>query len=81
MTITNTVPALGSPPATTITKSYTLLKEIADEVDDARVYGGIHWRFDQDAGSVLGRAIARVGGQEQPPAGHPEEDCNVFTGK
>ena len=27
-------------------------------MDDARVYGGIHWRFDQDAGSVLGRAIA-----------------------
>jgi hypothetical protein len=27
-------------------------------VDDARVYGGIHWRFDQDAGNVLGRAVA-----------------------
>ena len=58
ITITNNVPALGALPATTITKSYTQLKEIADDVDDARVYGGIHWRFDQDAGSVLGRAIA-----------------------
>jgi hypothetical protein len=58
MTIANNVPALGSLPATTITKSYTQLKEIADDVDDARVYGGIHWRFDQDAGSDLGRAIA-----------------------
>jgi hypothetical protein len=26
-------------------------------VDDARVYGGIHWRFDQVAGNDLGRAI------------------------
>lgn len=58
ITITNNVPALGSLPATVITKSYTQLKEIAVDVDDARVYGGIHWRFDQDAGNVLGRAIA-----------------------
>jgi len=58
ITITNNVPALGSLPATVITKSYTQLKEIGDDVDDARVYGGIHWRFDQDAGSVLGRVIA-----------------------
>jgi hypothetical protein len=57
MTITNTVPALGSLPSTVITKSYTQLKEIGDDVDDARVYGGIHWRFDQDAGNVLGRAV------------------------
>ena len=58
ITITNNVPALGSLPATVITESYTQLKEIGDDVDDARVYGGIHFRYDQDAGDVLGRAIA-----------------------
>ena len=58
ITITNNVPALGSLPATVITKSYTQLKEIGDDVDDARVYGGIHWRYDQVAGDILGRAIA-----------------------
>jgi hypothetical protein len=58
ITITNNVPALGALPATVITRHYTQLKEIADDVDDARVYGGIHWRFDQVAGNVLGRAIA-----------------------
>jgi hypothetical protein len=58
ITITNNVPALGSLPATTITRHYTQLKEIGNDVDDARVYGGIHWRFDQDAGNVLGRAVA-----------------------
>jgi hypothetical protein len=59
ITITNTVPALGALPSIVITKHYTKLKEIGDDVDDARVYGGIHWRFDQDGGNVLGRAIAR----------------------
>ena len=58
ITITNTVPALGSLPATVITKHYTQLNAIAADVDDARVYGGIHWRSDQDAGNVLGRAVA-----------------------
>jgi hypothetical protein len=58
ITFTNNVPALGSLPAAVITKHYTQLKEIADDVDDARVYGGIHYRFDQEGGNVLGRAVA-----------------------
>lgn len=58
ITITGGVPALGSLPATIITRQYGQLKGIADEVDDARVYGGIHWRFDQVAGNALGRAVA-----------------------
>jgi hypothetical protein len=57
ITISNNVPALGSLPATMITKHYTKFKDIADDVDDARVYGGIHWRFDQVAGNDLGRAV------------------------
>jgi hypothetical protein len=58
ITITGNVPALGTLPATAITVSYTQLKQIADDVDDARVHGGIHWRYDQEAGGVLGRTIA-----------------------
>ena len=58
ITFTNSVPALGSLPAATITRHYTQLKQIADDVDDARVYGGIHYRFDQNDGNVLGRAVA-----------------------
>lgn len=58
ITITNNVPALGSLPAMVITKFYTQLKEIGADVDDARVYGGIHWRYDQKGGNVLGRAVA-----------------------
>jgi hypothetical protein len=44
ITISNSVPALGSLPATVITKYYTKFKDIADDVDDARVYGGIPGR-------------------------------------
>ena len=58
ITITNNVPPLGALPAKAITESYTQLKQIADDVDDARVYGGIHFRFDQEGGNVLGRAVA-----------------------
>jgi hypothetical protein len=32
------------------------LKQITDDISDARVYGGIHFRTDQDAGAVAGRA-------------------------
>jgi hypothetical protein len=38
---------------------YTSFREITSDIDDARVYGGIHFRFDQEAGGRLGR---RVGG-------------------
>jgi hypothetical protein len=58
ITFTNNVPALRELPATTITRQYTQLGEISADVDDARVYGGIHYRFDQDAGNKLGRAVA-----------------------
>jgi PAP2 superfamily len=37
---------------------YTRLADITDDVDDARVYGGIHFRTDQDAGAEQGRRIA-----------------------
>lgn len=58
MTLTGSVPALGSLPAGEITRKYTKLKDIADDVSDARVYSGIHFRFDQDAGNRLGRTVA-----------------------
>jgi hypothetical protein len=58
ITLTNTVPALGALPATTITRKYSRLDAIADDVDDARVLGGIHWRYDQVTGNALGRAVA-----------------------
>jgi hypothetical protein len=40
-----------------ITLQYDSFKEITDDISDARVYGGIHFRTDQEAGAHLGRAI------------------------
>jgi hypothetical protein len=44
-------------PATPIVLQYDSFKEITDDISDARVYGGIHFRTDQEAGADLGRAI------------------------
>ena len=40
-----------------VTLQYTQFKEITDDISDARIYGGIHFRFDQEAGGELGDAI------------------------
>jgi hypothetical protein len=42
-----------------IVLSYSDLRTITDDVADARVYGGIHFRYDQDAGDRMGAAIGR----------------------
>jgi len=43
-----------------IVLQYSTFKEITDDISDARVYGGIHFRTDQAAGARLGRAIGRA---------------------
>jgi len=40
-----------------IVLQYTSFKQITDDISDARVYGGIHYRTDQVAGARLGRAV------------------------
>ena len=41
-----------------LTYHYKKFSQITDDIDDARVYGGIHFRFDQEAGGRLGDDIA-----------------------
>ena len=48
---------LSNPAVPTIVLQYTSFKQITDDISDARVYGGIHFRTDQVAGARLGRAI------------------------
>ena len=48
---------LSNPAVPTIVLQYTTFKQITDDISDARVYGGIHFRTDQEAGADLGRAI------------------------
>lgn len=40
-----------------VTLQYANLRQITDDIDDARVYSGIHFRFDQEAGTSMGRAV------------------------
>ena len=53
ISLSATIPVIG---ATTL--QYTQLQKISDDIDDARVYGGIHFRFDQVAGLGLGKEVA-----------------------
>ena len=40
-----------------VTLHYTAFEAITHDIDDARIYGGIHFRFDQEAGGLLGRRV------------------------
>jgi membrane-associated phospholipid phosphatase len=43
-----------------IVLQYTTFEQITDDISDARVYGGIHFRTDQAAGQLLGDAIGKA---------------------
>lgn len=43
------------------TRNYTRLSQVADEVVDARIYLGIHFRFADTAARKLGRDVAHYG--------------------
>lgn len=42
-----------------ITLEYSSFHEITADIDDARVYGGIHFPFDQEAGARQGRRVGK----------------------
>jgi hypothetical protein len=48
---------LSNPAIPDVVLHYDSLQAIAEDIDDARVYGGIHFRFDQDAGAWQGRHV------------------------
>ena len=48
---------LSNPLVPGIVLRYTSWKQITDDIDDARVYGGVHFRFDQEAAARLGRRV------------------------
>jgi membrane-associated phospholipid phosphatase len=41
-----------------VTRSFTSLSQAAEEAGQSRIYGGIHWQFDNQAGLDSGRALA-----------------------
>ena len=48
---------LTNPAVPNIVLNYTSFRQITEDISDARVYGGIHFRTDQLAGARLGRAV------------------------
>lgn len=40
-----------------VTRSFTSFSDAAEEAGQSRVYGGIHWQFDNQAGLEAGRAL------------------------
>ncbi len=51
---------LSNPAVPDIVLQYTTFDQITDDISDARVYGGIHFRTDQIAGERLGKAIGNT---------------------
>jgi PAP2 superfamily len=45
-------------PSVDVTLHYTTFSQMTDDINDARVYGGIHYRFDQEAGARQGWQVA-----------------------
>lgn len=46
--------------ATGTTHHFTSLSQLLDEVANARIWAGLHWRFSTTAGVRIGQAVARV---------------------
>jgi hypothetical protein len=57
------------------TLHYSRLEEITDDISDARVYGGIHFRTDQNAGARLGTRIGDYIYNHKLRPKH-DEDCD-----
>jgi hypothetical protein len=51
--------AATSPTNPGFERHWTTLSEGVDEVIEARIYGGIHYRTSDEEGAALGRRIAR----------------------
>lgn len=72
---------LTNPAVAGVVLQYGAFEQITHDINDARVYGGIHFRFDQEAGGQQGRRVGtyvythtlrRADGQ--PDLGYDEAD-------
>ena len=51
---------LESPTAPGVTRKWTRLQDYSDEVANARIYAGFHYRFSTEAGKDMGKKIAEL---------------------
>ena len=52
--------ATSSPTAQGATRRWPRIDDFVREVSDARIYGGLHFRFSTEAGEALGRQVGRL---------------------
>jgi hypothetical protein len=64
---------LSNPAVPHTVLQYTSFRQITDDISDARVYGGIHFRFEQTAGARLGKAVGRAVYKNNLRAGHDND--------
>jgi len=67
---------LSHPGVRDVALHYTKFSQITDDVDDARVFGGIHFRFDQEAGAHQGRKVGSYVYKNNLRRSGGEEDCS-----
>ena len=51
---------LVSPTAPGVTRKWTRLQDYSDEVSNARIYAGFHYRFSTEVGKDMGRKIGEL---------------------
>ena len=57
--ITWTIETVGVPQVQQTTRTYYDLNALMREIDDARVWSGLHWRHSMRQGDKIGRTVAR----------------------
>ena len=70
---------LSNPAVPSILLHYGSFRQITDDISDARVYGGIHFRTDQVAGARLGKAVGSAVYKNNLRAEHHndrDDDCD-----
>jgi len=74
---------LSNPAVAGVILQYETFEQITHDINDARVYGGIHFRFDQEIGSEQGRQVGayvhqhilrRANGERDPGEADPAVD-------
>jgi hypothetical protein len=63
---------LRNPAIPDVVLHYSAFEQITDDIDDGRVYGGVHYRFDQEAGARQGE---RIGAHVLSHALRPLREC------
>jgi len=66
---------VSHPRSPDVSRHCTEFSQMTHVIDDARVYGRIHFRFDQEAGALMGRDVGSYVYKHNLRCSHDNEDC------